>query len=313
MLTDPPPDPMLYQDQFPPAAKLRHVLLDWTGLRVLDLGANLGALGVYALERGAASYVGHEANAAWADAGRQRYGHVPGWTLHTGNARAADLGGADILCALGLFHHMRDDDVRHILRTTTARRVLIEQPMGGAFQHYLMRPQAWYRAELEEAGFGQIERFPYGFAYPVERAIFLADRAPATLAAPLPAHARFVDVTACAPYWAALAPRPAAIAALVLHDDPEPYLAWWRSRMPYASPEAAGARVAFMRAMIAEIRAHGYDADRWRSDHRGYDASNGFGPISVRPRGGTYVPWDGAHRACVLRALGLPVLAMVHP
>jgi hypothetical protein len=300
----------LYQDTFPPEGKLRHVLMEWTGAHVLDLGANTGALGPYVLTRGAASYRGVEANAEWAAAGVARYGGMQGWSLVQGNARDADLT-CDVLCCLGLFHHLRDDDVRHILGHTSASRVLIEQPVGGKFKNYRMRAEAWYRAELEEAGFGAVEAFAYGFAYPVPRPILLATRGAGVTTEPT---RRTVDLRTHPEYWAAIAPRPGAIAELVLHDDPTEYLAWYRSRQPNATDAHADARVAYMRTMIAEIRANGYDAHRWRTDPRGYDGRDGNGPITVRPRpSGGVTPWDGAHRACVLHALGLPVTAEVVP
>lgn len=295
--------------------KLRHLLFDWAGLRVVDLGANMGALGPYVLERGAVSYVGTELNVGWASAGRAMYGALKGWTLHIGNARDADLSQADIVCALGLFHHMNDDDVRHVLQSTSAPRVLIEQPMGNSpLRNYKIRSKEWYVAELAEAGFTKVERFPYGFAYPIDRAILLAERVAVVETPPVVPTRRRIDLNPHTEYWQALAPRPVAIAALVQDDDPTLYGAWYRSRLPDAPDSHLQARVEHLRRIIADIRANGYDEQRWRTDPRKFDGVDGTGPISVRPRqDGTVTPWDGAHRACILRALGLPVIAEVVP
>jgi len=162
-----------YQDVFTPGRKLRHLTLDWTGARVVDLGCNLGALGDYVLARGAASYVGVEADAGWAEEGRRRFPHLD---IRTGTAGDADTD-CDILCCLGLFHHVPDAGVSRILSRTTARVVVCEQPMGEPFGVYRMRSEAWYRARLTKAGFTSIERVEYGFGYPVDRAILVGRRA----------------------------------------------------------------------------------------------------------------------------------------
>jgi SAM-dependent methyltransferase len=165
--------PTYYHDTFPPATKLQHLTLDWAGQSVVDLGCNTGALGPYVLERGAASYVGYEANADWAAEGRRRYPHL---TIHTNDVRDADLR-CDILCALGLFHHLPDRVVGQIIRGTVAHTIVIEQPMGDApFQRYQMRTEQWYRDLLTNAGYTTITRVPYGFSYPVDRAILVGTR-----------------------------------------------------------------------------------------------------------------------------------------
>ena len=163
----------IYHDTFPPETKLRHLALNWTGAHVVDLGCNSGALGAYVLARGATRYEGWEVNAEWAAEGRRRYPHL---TIHTGDVREADLE-CDILCCLGLFHHLPHLVIERIVEETTAHTIVTEQPMGlGPFQNYQMRPESWYRDQLERSGFTNIERAEYGFSYPVDRAFLVGRR-----------------------------------------------------------------------------------------------------------------------------------------
>jgi trans-aconitate methyltransferase len=160
----------MYQDTFPPATKLQHVRLDWRGLAVVEVGCNIGMLGDYALERGAASYVGYDAKPAYITEGLRRRPHL---ALHVGRAEQADVA-CDLLVALGVFHHMPDADVQALLARTTAQAVLFEVPLSDKpFKTYRMRPRQWYDRAARAAGFTTCERFKYGFWYPVDREIFL--------------------------------------------------------------------------------------------------------------------------------------------
>lgn len=167
----------MYHDTFPVEQKLRHVPADaivWAGANVVDLGCNSGALGPYVLKRGAATYVGYEVDADWATEGRRRH---PELTIITGRAEEADLSTATVVCALGLFHHMRSEAVAQVLRAASAAHTVVcEQPMGAPFQGYHMRPETWYRTALADAGFPTIMRVAYGFQYRVDRAILIATR-----------------------------------------------------------------------------------------------------------------------------------------
>lgn len=163
----------MYHDTFPIATKLKALTFDWTGHHVVDLGCNSGMLGPYVRERGAVSYVGWEANADWAAEGRRRH---PGLTIRTGDVLEADLTGATVLCALGLFHHLRDETIATLF-DRAPDVMLCEQPMGvGPFRGYYIRTEDWYREALHAHGFAHVERVPYGFTYPIDRAILVARR-----------------------------------------------------------------------------------------------------------------------------------------
>ncbi|MCW5591066.1 MAG: hypothetical protein KIS74_03105 [Burkholderiales bacterium] len=114
-------------------------------------------------------------------------------------------------------------------------------------------------------------------------------------------------------YWDALGELPGAVAALVAEDDDTRYRAYWvkRTKGDPAAPALVG-RLEHLRHIIADIRAHGYDPDRWRAtDPRPLAWEHGTGPLLVTRSGSRVFPRDGSHRACILRALGLPVEALV--
>jgi predicted TPR repeat methyltransferase len=163
----------MYQDTFPVAEKLKHLVFDWKGLSVAEIGCNTGQLGDYVLSRGAASYRGCDSNVEWLMEGRRRYPY-----LDLLVQRAQDFNvNADVLVALGVFHHMGAFDVIGVLARTTGRFLLMEQPMqAGEFQGYKMRPKDWYEASAAAAGFTSITEFKYGFSYPIPRSILLARR-----------------------------------------------------------------------------------------------------------------------------------------
>lgn len=122
-----------------------------------------------------------------------------------------------------------------------------------------------------------------------------------------------IELTNVRSYWNRLGIRPRVIAALVIRDDPDPYIGWW-CQMSGGTRAAAENHVIYLRALIADLREHGYRPDAYRNDPRGLDFErDGFGPISVLKTAAGYIPRDGAHRACILRALGQPIPAVVWP
>lgn len=115
-----------------------------------------------------------------------------------------------------------------------------------------------------------------------------------------------IDLREHPEYWARLNGLLEVMRALVIDDDGEPYCSWLRKRIGQ-DPVTAAARVEVVRKMIADIRANGYDAERWRTDPRKIGSS---GPITVVVLSdGQVFPWDGAHRACILFHLGRPIAA----
>lgn len=162
-----------YQDQFPVERKLRHLTFDWAAKSVAEIGCNIGNLGAYVIARGAVSYVGSDLIPAYVAEGRRRHP-----TLDLRHAESADAPvDADVLVALGVFHHMSDAGITALLGRTTARWIVCEQPMGDLpFKNYFIRPGVWYVNALAEAGFTEYRTVRYGFSYPIDRAILVAHR-----------------------------------------------------------------------------------------------------------------------------------------
>jgi hypothetical protein len=115
-----------------------------------------------------------------------------------------------------------------------------------------------------------------------------------------------IDLREHPEYWERLSGLSEVIRPLVTLNSSSPYYAWLRAELGQDHATAA-ARVEVVRKMIREIRANGYDAERWRTDPREIGSS---GPILVVVfSDGRVDPWDGAHRSCILLHLGLPVEA----
>lgn len=89
-----------------------------------------------------------------------------------------------------------------------------------------------------------------------------------------------------------------ACVALV-EGDHGPYMAYWRRRVAgtaYHTPEAEASRPSYMHGLVAAIR-------------------DGTAPHTIRvtrDRKGNLWPWDGSHRACILKALNRPVPYTIH-
>jgi hypothetical protein len=120
-----------------------------------------------------------------------------------------------------------------------------------------------------------------------------------------------LDITDSRSYWGLLGTLPDAMARLVLHDDPTPYIAYWQTRTKQTLAGAT-ARANALRVIADDIRVNGYDPNRWRTDPRHFQGvPDGFGPITVVRSGKTIFPRDGSHRASILKALDRVVLAYV--
>ena len=81
--------------------------------------------------------------------------------------------------------------------------------------------------------------------------------------------------------------------ALVNDHDPAPYIKYWERRMnQFGNVEQAAQHVAYILTLVDALIAKPETIPA---------------PIvNVTPKG-RYQPWDGSHRACILRALGRPV------
>lgn len=289
-----------YQDAFPPARKLAKLSFDWQGRDVTEIGCNIGEFGAHALASGARAYRGTDTNAECiAEALRRR----PTLAVAHGHAPLVPLG-TDVLVAFGVFHHMQDAAIAEVFAQTGARTVIFENPFAAVpNRNYYIRPLPWYLDLAAKHGYIHSRIAPYGFSYPVDRRFAIVSRDGWDVAAR-------VDLRQHPEYWTAVGERVAALAAFVMADDPEPYVRWWCASSGRSRADAAW-HVEYVRALIASLRDDGYHPARYQEGGRALDWKDGNGPISVTRRGATVTPRDGAHRACILRALGRPVPAVV--
>lgn len=88
------------------------------------------------------------------------------------------------------------------------------------------------------------------------------------------------------------------------------YCEYWKNRTKEDDDQRALSTATAYSQLAQKIRDEGFEADKWRTSDRVFDESRGQGPISVNISGdGKLVPWDGSHRACILRTLGREVHA----
>jgi len=137
----------VYQDEVSsPQKKLENVNLELTDKSVLELGCNVGKLGVYALKRGAKSYTGVDTDEEVVKLGKKRYG----LDLRVADAEDIELE-ADVIIAMALFHHFDDDKVERIIDRIECKELVFEVPVGDhkGFDLYYCRTQDWYRELIE--------------------------------------------------------------------------------------------------------------------------------------------------------------------
>lgn len=295
-----------YQSQFPPSQKLRHLSYDWSGRRVTEVGCNAGMLAPYVLARGAVSYLGSDYDRASVLRARETVQDAR-TTFVSAHIPEAPVGD-DVLCAFGVFHHVPNDALLQVFATARdngVRTIIFENPFepNPAHPSYHIRSHAWYLDTAARHGFIHSSTYQYGFTYPVDRRIVVVS-VDAWDVAPR------VDLAKHPEYWRALERLPAAMAALVHHDDPTAYIAHWEWKTG-RTMTADVDHLPYLRSLVAELREHGYrPAMQHPLDTRTPDfARDGHGPITVVRSGTGVAPRDGAHRACILKALGRDVTA----
>ena len=99
----------------------------------------------------------------------------------------------------------------------------------------------------------------------------------------------------------------------VMADEPDytKYIAYWHTRCKGDDAEARRIGECY-RELAAKIKSSGYTRNAWQRDGRGFDVTQGHGPMSVEiGDDGRIWPIDGSHRACILRILEKPVMMWV--
>lgn len=93
---------------------IREYIRPQAGDRILDVGCGPGNMLPYLPE---AQYLGVDANESYIEAARKRYGHRGRFVCdRVSHQSVQDLGEFDIVLALGLVHHLADDEARDLFR-----------------------------------------------------------------------------------------------------------------------------------------------------------------------------------------------------
>ena len=117
----------VYQDEVsPPKKKLKNFDFDWGGKSVLELGANVGKLGLLVLEQGVKKYKGVEIDKSMVDIGIKRYG-LDLVSMDVSEFQDFDY---DVTISMALFHHFKDDKLTDLLSRVKSPELIFEVPIG---------------------------------------------------------------------------------------------------------------------------------------------------------------------------------------
>ena len=116
----------IYQDEVTlPKDKLKNLDFDWKGKSVIELGANIGKLGVYVLEQGAKNYKGYDIDSSMVQIGIERYSlDLEQMDITKGEFEA------DVVVAMALFHHLKEKDLIKVMESIHSKELVFEVPVG---------------------------------------------------------------------------------------------------------------------------------------------------------------------------------------
>lgn len=141
----------IYQDNVTePRVKLKGLKYEWAGKDVLELGCNVGKLGVMVCELGANSYTGVDIDRNVVEVGRERYK----LKLYAGDVEGYELK-ADVVVAMALFHHFDEEKLKRILKRMECDELIFEVPVGEPSEKYHCRERKWYIGLIREC-FGEV-------------------------------------------------------------------------------------------------------------------------------------------------------------
>lgn len=142
----------IYQDKVTsPKEKLKYLNFNWEDKSVVELGCNIGKLGVYVLEQGAKSYKGYDIDKNMIEVGRERYGiDIEQMDIKQGEFEA------DVVVAMALFHHLKEPDLTKVLGSIKSEELIFEVPTGSNdVGLYQIRDVSYYQ-ELVEQRYGKV-------------------------------------------------------------------------------------------------------------------------------------------------------------
>lgn len=144
----------VYQDNVSlPEVKLKNFNFDWKDKSVIELGCNVGKLGIYVLEAGASSYKGFELDKQMVKIGTVRYGLD---LVATDVINYKGKFEADVVIAMALFHHFGDEALEKVLSKINSKELVFEIPVGtNDVGLYNVRTKGGY-AEVVEKLYGKV-------------------------------------------------------------------------------------------------------------------------------------------------------------
>lgn len=143
----------VYQDKVSPTEKkLKNFEFDWTDKTVLELGANIGKLGVYVLEKGAKNYKGIELDKEMVEIGIDRY-DLDLVAMDVSEWEDFDY---DVTVAMALFHHFPDEKLEKLASVINSKVLIFEVPVGtNDIGIYKCRTQEDY-TDIVEKHYGEV-------------------------------------------------------------------------------------------------------------------------------------------------------------
>src|SRR5690606_29440507 len=125
--------------------KLRHLLIHPKGKSVIDLGCNIGEVYTYVKQYGALKYKGYDSNKEFIAEAIKRHGD---------NFECCDILNikefkADIVFALGLFHHLNDAEIKQLVLKIECETLIVESPVLGERKEYNVRSIEQYQKLLK--------------------------------------------------------------------------------------------------------------------------------------------------------------------
>ena len=138
----------VYQDKVSPMEKkLKSFKFDWKNKSVLELGCNVGKLGLYVNGRGAKKYKGVDYDSNMIKIGIERYG-LDLVCMDVSDCKVFEY---DVVIAMAVFHHFPDEKFLPLLTNITSKELIFEVPVGiNDVGIYQIRTQEWYTEKIEE-------------------------------------------------------------------------------------------------------------------------------------------------------------------
>jgi 2-polyprenyl-3-methyl-5-hydroxy-6-metoxy-1,4-benzoquinol methylase len=118
----------IYQDKVSsPEKKLENLNFDWKDKSVIELGCNIGKLGMYVMKLGAKSYKGFDIDKNMIKEGINRYALD---LVTTDVVDCEEDYEADVVIIMALFHHFNDKDLEKVVSKINSEELIFEVPIG---------------------------------------------------------------------------------------------------------------------------------------------------------------------------------------